>query len=315
MSRKPRLFYPGAFYHVMLRGNAKQAIFGEEAAYYQFEKILAEGSEEHAHRLHAYCWMGNHVHMLLQSADTPISNLMQVLSQRYTQWFNKRNGRVGHLFQGRYKALIVDADSYLLELVRYIHLNPVRGGVVEQVDDYLWSSHHAYLGQQSPPSWLTTGWVLQQFNEEVGAARSRYLRFLGEPVDKAREAELSVGTIQGQVIGSDDFLRRVRGEAENRVEINISLEQIVNIVCREENIDRDELLSPSRRRVITQARALITLLAVEYAGKSVTEVAHYFGRTLTVLSDQMKKLRERVDKFPQEKSRLEHYKITVKAGA
>jgi len=310
-SRKPRLYHPGALYHVMLRGNAKQTIFGDERAYHQFEKILAEGLDEHKHRLHAYCWMGNHIHMLLQSADQPISGMMKVLSQRYTQWFNKRHDRSGHLFQGRYKALMVDADSYLLELVRYIHLNPVRAELVEQVDDYPWSSHHAYLGRQTTP-WLTTDWVLRQFDEERGAARARYLRFLGEPVDRDREAELSRGTIHGRVIGSDDFLRRMEERAESSTQINVTLDQITDTVCGQENLNRQELLSASRRRATTQARALITLLAVEYSGKTLTETAHYFDRNLTVLSQQMKKLRERAEKFPEQQKIVDDYLITLK---
>ena len=178
MPRKPRLFYPGAFYHVMLRGNARQDIFCGDRAYHQFEQFLAEGLEQHRRRLHAYCWMGNHVHMLLQCSDVPISEMMRVLSQRYTYWFNRQHDRVGHLFQGRYKALVVDTDGYLLELIRYIHLNPVRAELVEQIDDYPWSSHHAYLGRQTKP-WLITDWVLRQFHEDRVTAGARYLGFLG----------------------------------------------------------------------------------------------------------------------------------------
>ena len=260
MSRKLRLFHPGAFYHVMLRGNAKQTIFGENRAYQQFEQFLAEGLEQHNHRLHAYCWMGNHVHMLLQCAETPLSEMMRVLSQRYTYWFNKHNDRVGHLFQGRYKALMVDTDSYLLELVRYIHLNPVRAELVKSTDDYLWSSHHAYLGQRTTP-WLTTDWVLRQFHEERDAARARYLRLLGEPVSEEQQALFVRGATAGQVIGSDDFLRRVEEKTGVASAPNIPLEQIVDLICNQKNLDRDELRSVSRRRAITEARAVVTEVA------------------------------------------------------
>lgn len=311
MPRKLRLFYPGAFYHVMLRGNAKQTIFGGHQAYQKFENILADGLEQHKHRLHAYCWMGNHVHMLLQCADAPLSEMMRGLSQRYTYWFNKQHDRVGHLFQGRYKALMVDTDSYLLDLVRYIHLNPVRAELVESTDDYPWSSHHAYLGQRTT-TWLTTDWVLRQFHPERDAARARYLRLLGEPVDEQQQALFTSGATDGGVIGGDDFLRRV----EERVGVdsapNIPLEQIVDLVCEQQNLNRDEIRSPSRRRAVTEARAVITLLAVDEAGKRVTEIADYFNRDITVVSRQMRKLRERSERQVELKGRLDDYRIMLK---
>ncbi len=311
MSRKLRLFHPGAFYHVMLRGNAKQVIFGENRAYHQFEQFLAEGLEQHKHRLHAYCWMGNHVHMLLQCADTPLSEMMRVLSQRYTYWFNRQHDRVGHLFQGRYKSLMVDTDHYLLELVRYIHLNPVRAEFVESTDDYLWSSHHAYLGRKETP-WLTTDWVLRQFHEERGAARARYLRLLGEPVDEQQQALFTKGATEGRVIGSDDFLCRMEERAGITSAPSLPLEQIVDMVCNYQKINKDELRSASRRRVITEARAVITLLAVNDAGKTLTEIADYFNRDITVLSRQMKKLRECSEQLVELKNRLDKYRIMLK---
>ena len=120
MARKPRLFYPGAVYHVLLRGNAGQDIFyGKEDRKY-FYRLLREGHEKFGHRIHAFCLMANHVHLAMQVADTPLSRIMQSLSQRYTGWINRQLGRKGHLFQGRYNALLIDADTYLLEPVRYI---------------------------------------------------------------------------------------------------------------------------------------------------------------------------------------------------
>lgn len=314
MSRKPRLFYPGAFYHVMLRGNAKQVIFGEQEAYHQFEYYLAEGLMQHSHRLHAYCWMGNHLHMLLQSADSPLSEMMQVLSQRYTRWFNHRHDRVGHLFQGRYKALLVDADAYLLELVRYIHLNPVRAGLVDEVGHYQWSSHHAYLGSRTTP-WLTTDWVMRQFDEDLDAARSRYLRFLGEPVDEQRQEELSRGTAEGRIIGDDRFRQKMEKSSRKQPARDIPLEQIVALVAREVGVSERELCSGSRRHAITQARAMITLLAMDEGSRTLSETADYFGRDPTVLSRQIKSLREKADKITVVRDELECYRKALKQQA
>ena len=169
MARKPRVYYPGALYHVTLRGNAGQAIFFDNRDRTRFYLLLQEGIERFRHRIHAFCLMSNHVHLAIQVGDIPLSRIMQNLSFRYTRWINWRQNRSGHLFQGRYKAVLVDADAYLLELTRYIHLNPVRAGIVKEPEDSPWSSHRAYLGREVI-SWLTTDWVLSQFSKRVGVS-------------------------------------------------------------------------------------------------------------------------------------------------
>ncbi len=205
---------------------------------------------------------------------------------------------------------MVDTDHYLLELVRYIHLNPVRAELVKSTDDHPWSSHHAYLGRQTTP-WLTTDWVLRQFHEERDAARARYLHLLGEPVDEQQQALFTSGTTEGRVIGSDDFLRRMEERAGVTSAPNIPLEQIVDLICDQQNLNKDELRSASRRRAITEARAVITLLAVHDAGKTLTETADYFNRDITVLSRQMKKLKERSERLVSLREQLNYYRITL----
>lgn len=295
MSRKPRLYYPGALYHVLVRGNAKQAIFLSDADMLQYQRYVAEGLSEHGHRLHAYCWMGNHTHMLIQAGETSISRMMQSITQRYTQWFNKKYDRVGHLFQGRYKAILVDADDYLLELVRYIHLNPLRAGLVDRLEQYRWSSHHACLGDQELP-WLTTEWVLQQFGEDLHAARTRYQKFLGQNPDKTKLEHLSSGTAEGRILGDNTFIRKVtEARAEiTKPKLNCSLDEITRTVAGEEEVSVDEVLSSSQRRQVSLARAMVALLAVDHAGLTVTEVANHLSRHPTVISRQLGQIRGRL---------------------
>ncbi|MDH5561852.1 MAG: transposase, partial [Deltaproteobacteria bacterium] len=126
MARKPRIHYPGAVYHVILRGNGGQDIFFSKADRSRFYLLLQDGAERFSHRIHAFCLMTNHVHLAIQVGEVPLSRIMQNISFRYTGYLNRRKQRTGHVFQGRYKALLIDADSYLVELVRYIHCNPVR---------------------------------------------------------------------------------------------------------------------------------------------------------------------------------------------
>ena len=174
MACKPRVHYPGALYHAILRGNSGQTIFFDDNDRTRFYLLIQEGVERFGHRIHAFCLMTNHVHLAIQIADISLSRILQNLSFRYTRWVNWRQGKTGHLFQGRYKAVLIDADTYLQELTRYIHLNPVRAGMVRETEKYLWSSYRAYLGLETIP-WLTTDWVLSQFSEKtIGGQKGLY---------------------------------------------------------------------------------------------------------------------------------------------
>jgi hypothetical protein len=151
--------------------------------------------------------MGNHIHFAIEVADISLSRIMQNLSFRYTRWINSRQRKMGHPFQGRHKALLVDADSYLLELVRYIHLNPVRAGLVGDAADYEWSGHRAYQGHEVIP-WLSTGWVLAQFGDSAGLARNRYGRFVLDAMDEKRRNEFHQGGEDTRVLGDEYFFQQ-----------------------------------------------------------------------------------------------------------
>jgi len=177
MPRKPRIHYSGAVYHVILRGNAGQPIFFADCDRYRFYLILQYVAEKFDCRIHGFCLMTNHVHLVVQTGDIPLSHIMQNLSLRYTKWINFTRSRTGHVFQGRYKALLLDADRYLLELIRYIHLNPVRAGMAATPDEYPWSSHLAYSGNETFP-WLTIDWGLSMLSVDIGTARKEYAKFV-----------------------------------------------------------------------------------------------------------------------------------------
>ena len=138
MARKPRIHYPGACYHVMLRGNGGQDIFKDDTGHTRFLLLLQENVERFSCRIHAFCLRSNHIHLAIQVSDISLSRIMQNICSRYTRNFNRKHGVTGHLFQGRFKALLLDADNYLLELVRYIHLNPVRAAMVELPENHPW---------------------------------------------------------------------------------------------------------------------------------------------------------------------------------
>ena len=294
MSRKPRIHYPGAVYHVMLRGNAKQPIFRKDEEYRYFEKILFEAQKQYPFELHAYCWMKNHVHMALQVKDRPLSKLMQNISQRYTYWVNKRYDRVGHLFQGRYKAILVDKDAYLKELIRYIHLNPVRANTVADPKDYPLSSHAAYAGHVKPPSWLTIDWGLSQFGKTKSAARAGYLHFMGETTDKELLKQLRHGSQEGRILGDENFIRDALKQNRETVPARISIDQLVDVVAGVYRVSPWEMTSASRSRHLAEARAMTALIGMDHLSYTLTDFAQYFNRNMSTMSKLVKVVRTRL---------------------
>lgn len=294
MPRKPRLFVAGGFYHVVLRGNGRADIFFEDSDREEWQSLLQNGLDRCGHRLHAYCWMTNHVHLLLQAGDVPLSNFLGALASTYARSINYRNGRVGHLFERRYRASLVQQDSYLFEVVRYIHLNPVRAHIVESPSGYPWSSHHAYAGRVNLP-WLTTGYILNCFAPSLRAARAAYLLFIDveEPLPSLEGLDqLSrISPSDDQLIGDDDWKTEVLTK-HTTLRPSRSLDELVVEVCERYRITEAQLRSRSRQRIYSAIRAEIVLAAVDEGIATITEVAHRFGRAHSGLSRAANRLRD-----------------------
>jgi REP element-mobilizing transposase RayT len=287
MARKPRLHVPGGVYHVMLRGNAGQDIFFSDGDRAVFYRLVQEGIERFGHRVHGFCLMTNHVHLLIQVADVPLSRSLQNLAFRYTRWINRERGQVGHLFQGRYKAVLVDADAYLLELVRYIHLNPVRAGLVADPVGYPWSGHRAYLGMEAIP-WLHTEWVLGQFAKRLATSRKRYAAFVAAGMAEGHRPEFHGGDDDGRVLGEETFLAQVL-EAP-LVPHPPDLATILEYVCTRYETNVDALGKPSRTHHLAEARGVIGWLAMDTGAATLTEVARRFHRDIATLSQAVRRV-------------------------
>ena len=203
MARPLRLEFPDALYHVTSRGNARQKIFRDDEDREQFLATLAWVVGRFGWHCHAYCLMGNHVHLLIDTPQPNLSRGMRQLNGVYTQRFNRRHKKVGHLFQGRFKAILVEQDRYLLELARHIVLNPVRAKMVKTPARYPWSSYQAMVGVTPVPPALTTKWVLDQFAKTTATARKRYAEFVQAGIGQASPWH----EVKGQVfLGSDNFI-------------------------------------------------------------------------------------------------------------
>jgi putative transposase len=215
VARPIRIHYPGALYHVTARGNAKQDVFLGEVDYEDFLARLERVIGRYRFRCHAYCLLGNHYHLLL---DTPMANLalgMQQLNSGYAQAFNRRHGRIGHVFQGRYWAILVESERHLLEVSRYIVLNPVRAGLCRRPEEWRWSSYRATIGMARPSPVLTIDWLLGCFGQDAVVARERLRQFVELGDGMSPWEELQAGTY----LGSREFAKRVSAKALAGVEV------------------------------------------------------------------------------------------------
>lgn len=213
MARPLRIEFPGAVYHITSRGNARQTIFLDDRDYTEFLKILCFVVERFNWILHAYCLMGNHYHLLIETPEGNLSKGMRQLNGVYTQQFNRRHNRVGHVLQGRYKAILVDKDNYLLELCRYVVLNPVRARLVKAPKEWQWSSYMGTSGYGKGIFCLTTDWILLQFGNERKEASVRYREFVRAGLKEDSPLKVAKGQL---FLGGDSFIekfkRMIRGK-------------------------------------------------------------------------------------------------------
>ncbi|MCA1805046.1 MAG: transposase [Xanthomonadaceae bacterium] len=182
MARPLRIEVPGGLYHVTSRGDRREDIYRDERDYRGWLRIFGEACSRYNWRCHAYCLMTNHYHAVVETAEANLSKGMRYLNGVYTQAFNRSHDLVGHLFQGRFKAILVERDEYLLELSRYVVLNPVRARIAETPEDWPWSSHQAMLGRCPAPTWLETDWLMHCFGDRREWARTRYIEFVREGI-------------------------------------------------------------------------------------------------------------------------------------
>lgn len=209
MARPLRIEFPGAFYHVMNRGNTGMNTFWSERDREKFLEYVGEALKRYGIRVHTYCLMTTHYHFLIETPHPNLSQAIKWINVGYSVYFNRKRKRFGHLFQGRFKAVLVDADEYLKHLSRYIHLNPVRARMVENCKDYPWSSYQALSGYVESPEWLETDWLLPLFGEDRDTAKKRYRDFV-ESVENGKIENPSDDIVGGVVLGRIDFVNWVK---------------------------------------------------------------------------------------------------------
>jgi len=286
MPRPPRLHVPGGCYHVILRGNHREALFGTAFDRSVLNDIVAEVLPQFGARIHGFCWMTNHLHVLLQIADRPLGKIMQRIAMRYSRYRHKALRTTGHLFERRHKAKLVDVDEYFLTLLRYIHLNPVKAHMVTDPADYPWSSHRAFLGVDCIP-WLTTDFGLSLFSKDLAQARLAYQQFILTPSNQADEdLEQESHPDDCRILGTDQFIENIP-LVPYRPRSPLTLEQLAQRVCSERQLTVELLRSASRARRLTAIRIDFASRAIEQGIATLCEVARFLHRDPSSLGKMM----------------------------
>ena len=285
MARPLRIEFDGALYHVMSRGNGRQRIVLDDGDRLRRLDWLRRTVETYRWRLHAFALMNNHEHLFVETPEANLSAGMQLLNGSYTSYFNRRHGQVGHLFQGRFKAHLIEEEGYFLEVSRYIHLNPVRAKLVDSPEAYPWSSYPGYQRARQGLEWVTYERVLGEFVRQRGGARRAYSHFVRQALGE-RTASPFDRAVGGVVLGSQAFLARIRGLLSDvaddgevpqlsRLKVRPSLEAIAAAVA--EHFGQDAAVWSPGTRCDDASRAVAAYLGRRRFGYPAARVAAVLG--------------------------------------
>lgn len=301
MGRPLRIEFPGALYHITSRGNEKKEIYRDDLDRMKFLEILKDYHDRYGILIHSYILMDNHYHLILETPKGNLLKIMHGINGSYTGYFNRRHKRAGHLFQGRYKAILVDKDSYLVQLSRYIHLNPVRTAIVEKPQQYKWSSYQAYIGKDKEHKWVEYSWVLSTFGEKRKRARSKYQEYVEEVLKESIENPLK--NLQGQILlGEDKFIEKIKMMLKGkdlspeiaerkRLRRQFYPDEIIKAVAKVFKISGEMIKKKSVKD--NSARKAAIYFTQRYSGLSNVEIGNLFGgihfSAVSKASDRLKK--------------------------
>ena len=271
MTRPLRIEFPGALYHITSRGNERRTIFLSDHDRDQFLHILASVVESHHWLCHAYCLMDNHYHLLIETPEGNLSKGMRDLNGIYSQRFNRQHNRVGHLFQGRFKSFLIEKETYLLEVARYIVLNPVRVNSVQHPREWKWSSYAATAGYQKPHKTLTKNWILRYFGEDNDKAERAYRQFVTDGMKTESPFEK---VIEGTILGFPQFIDSIwnlKTDTEELTEVPrgermIGRPDLKDLLTELENkIDRNNMITKAYFRCGYTQKEIADFLHLHYS--------------------------------------------------
>lgn len=282
MARPIRIEYEGALYHVTARGNERGKVFFTKADYRKFKDYLREGQTKYGFILHCYVLMTNHYHLLIETPEKNLSRIMHYLNSSYTTYINIKRKRSGHLFQGRYKAILVDRDSYLLELSRYLHLNPVRANLVERPEEYPHSSYAAYIVDSDGLARTTD--LLTMFSKDTVAAKLKYKIFVESVLGEKQESPMKK-VYGGMILGSvpfikeslnrleDELLQRTETAYKKELSSPCEIDDVLSLVCAHYGVTQEIAISSERNDI----RKVIICLMKKQSAASNQEIGEAIG--------------------------------------
>lgn len=294
MARPLRIEYPGAFYHVTSRGNERKPVFQSSRDREKYLSYLEAAHERYGAVVHAYCLMGNHYHLLLETPRGNLSKILQYVNGAYTTYFNIRRSRSGHLFQGRFKGILVDKDEYCKELSRYIHLNPVRAGIVKAPSEYPWSSYRYFMGERSGPKWLTTEFVLAEFGGAGRKGFRRYREYVEEGVTQEIENPLEK-VVASTFLGREGFIESIKLKYLEEKEIDGREIPALKKILKGPSI---EAIEKAVTRTVGQGyplfKKICVYLSYQYSGLNLREIGEYFGMQRSAVSQLSRRFAEMI---------------------
>ncbi|RII28432.1 MAG: hypothetical protein CXR31_00675 [Geobacter sp.] len=295
MARPLRIEYPGAFYHVTARGNEQKDIFKSKREREKFLFYLEVATERYGAVIHAYCLMSNHYHLMLETPQGNLSQIMKHINSSYTTYYNVKRKRAGHLLQGRYKAILVEADAYATELSRYIHLNPVKAGIAEKPEDYPWMSYHSYTGDASVPGWLRTDFILGYFGKREVTARKKYRQFVHDFI-KAEYKNPLQQTVASTILGSPEFVCEIQDRHLGRIKADRDLPALREITCK---LSPDKIMQAVDRFFPADTRLAAKVgifLCHRYSGAKLKAIGEQFSLSESGVTQASKRFGQLIEK-------------------
>lgn len=286
MPRKRRFWEQGRCYHIMLRGIDGRAIFVDDSDRCKFTLFLQEASELHNFRVHAFCLMSNHIHLLCEPLEEALGTGVHRFTMRYAQYYNRRHQKRGYVFQGRFRSILVEDGCYMRRLVRYIHLNPIEAGLSLKPEDYHWSSHNAYFGRTNF-TWLEKERVLSHFGKTLHAAVTYFADFMAAKENASEDKKAIERASRSGVLGSQEFTRAfvvTSRSIKSPADEICSIETLLKVICERFGISAIQMSSSEKTRHVVDARATLARTAQLLSGPSLGDVGNFLGKNQSNIS-------------------------------
>ena len=311
MARPLRITYPGAFYHITSRGNEQRPVFISKRDREKFLEYLESASERYNAIIHVYCLMDNHYHLLLETPSGNLPQIMRHINGAYTTYFNVKHDRAGHLFQGRYNAILVEKDEYAKELSRYIHLNPVRAGIVELPEEYEWSSYLSYIGKRKKLKWLYTDFIHAYFGKTKSSSEKQYQIFVISLINSEYDSPLD-NVVASTILGRADFVNDIKEKhlSDKKIDKEIpALKELAdNISIDSINKEVDSIFSDQTRL----SRNIKIYLTKNFTGKLLKEIGKEFGIGESGVSQSCRRSSQQIERNKKIKKKVERIIKTLK---